>query len=823
MNRDGHDGHDGGEGGRDARGTHATPVPRPSPPPVTPPSATPPGAVPPGGTPHGGTPHGGGPGGTAVPGAPSAPASARPAPDGPGPRPPAPPVRPPVPPRPATAPGTGDGAHHGAHHGDPAANRYEAPYGGSGHAGGTGYGGTDGHGIPGGAPAPDGDGGFLTWLRTPRPEAAPGVWRFGHVPRPDEEPELTPARQLFTGALIAFLVGWLLWSLLWNGYLGGYWMWPYYVLTPEEWTLPHTPGEERAGFVASTVYYLLVGGGILATVARMGRWSEIWRRYLAPRLRRPAAAPGAPAAPGEDPARWPQLRAAGLTAAADRLTADAHAGAMRDIDHARLVRAWQGVRGGRGGAAEFAAAVAERGAAACPHPSGVRDLPGRSVPHDLLTGQVRVGTTADDPRNPYRFRGVGLGLGPELLGTSLLAVGPAGSGKTGHLVWPVAESLCLQALAGRAAMVVVGAEGAGLGPADGYDVVIRLGRPDSVYDLDLYGGATDPDEAAAVLAEALVGDLAQPHSGADTRRSTTVLAQLLGPFRTVHGRFPSVPELRALLDGAPGPLEELRRALTASGQDAMLRELDARARQTAHPGDEGGVLADRIALLDRPAFASFFNVTGESRPFSLRALDHPVRVRVDLPRRGHADASKIITRLVLAQFTAAVAAREDRSLFACLLLDDATGVVTPETVRGLQRLRSAHAGAVLTLRTLDDVPRPLRGPLLGAVGCRVALAGLTPWDGQDFAEVWGKEWTEARDVTDRQIIAETPLGKGAHALRRMITGRAPTARAVTVRQVERERWSASELAHQVPPGHAVLSLTTVRGEHAPPLLVDLRG
>lgn len=31
-----------------------------------------------------------------------------------------------------------------------------------------------------------------------------------------------------------------------------------------------------------------------------------------------------------------------------------------------------------------------------------------------------------------------------------------------------------------------------------------------------------------------------------------------------------------------------------------------------------------------------------------------------------------------------------------------------------------------------------------------------------------------------------------------------------------------ELAHGVPPGHAVLSLTSVRGEHAPPLLVDLR-
>ncbi|MER5290476.1 ATP-binding protein [Streptomyces pharetrae] len=668
-------------------------------------------------------------------------------------------------------------------------------------------------------PLPDGSA-FLTWLRTPRPEAAPGVWRFGHRPRPDEEPERVPGRQLVSGAVIAFLVGWLIWSLLWNGYLGGWWLLPLYAMIPDSWAEPHS----FAAVVVVYAYYVIVGLIILVGVGRLGRWSEVWRRYGPPAWRRSARpANPRPPAPEEDPAEWPALRAAGAADAAARLATEARQGLMRDVDHARITRAWQGVRNGRHSLATFTSAVLREGSAACPHPSGARDLPGRQARHDLLTGQVRLGTTADDPRNPYAYRGTGLALGPELLGTSLLAVGPAGSGKTGTLVRPLAESLCLHALAGRAAVVVVGAAGAGLGPADAYDVVVRIGDPESLYDLDLYGGTTDPDEAAAILAEALVGDLADPHPGSDSRRSTTVLAQLLGPYRAVHGRFPSVPELRALLDGAPGPLAGLRAGLTDSGQDLLLRELDARERQMGHPGDVGGVLADRIALLDRPAFAGFFDTSGQSRPFSLKALDHPVRVRIDLPARGHADASRMLARLVLAQFTASVSVREDRSLFACLILDDATGVVTPEGVRGIQRLRSAHAGAVLTLRTLDDVPRPLRGPLLGATGCRVALSGLTPWDGQDFAEVWGKEWTEARDVTDRQIIAETPAGKAVHALRRVITGKAPTARAVTVRQVERERWSASELAHAVPPGHAVLSLTDVKGEHAPPLLVDLRG
>ncbi|MER6353576.1 ATP-binding protein [Streptomyces sp. NPDC001634] len=673
--------------------------------------------------------------------------------------------------------------------------------------------------APGVPPLPDGSA-FLAWVRAPRPQAAPGVWRFAHRPRPQQEPEQTPTRQLLSGALIAFLVGWLIWSLLWNGYLGGWWVVPLELFTPDSWR--HSNDRVGNAFLWYG-YYTVIALTIMLVVGKLGRWGEVWRRFGPPAWRQAAPASERLPAPEDDPAEWNQLRAAGAQDAADRLAAEARAGLMRDVDHARIARAWQGVLNGRHSLATFTGAVLKDGAAACLHPSGERDLPVRLARHDLITGQVRLGSTVDDPRNPYAYRGTGLALGPDLLGTSLVAVGPAGSGKTSSLVWPLAESLCLHALAGRAAVVVVGAAGAGLGPVDAYDVVVRIGNPESVYDLDLYGGTTDPDEAAAVLAEALVGDLADPHPGGDSRRSTTVLAQLLGPYRAVHGRFPSVPELRQLLDGAPGPLAALRKALEDSGQDAMLRELDARERQSGHRGDVAGVLADRVALLDRPAFAHFFDTSGQSRPFSLRALDHPVRVRIDLPERGHADASRILARLVLAQFTASVATREDRSLFACLVLDDATGVVTPESVRGIQRLRSAGAGAVLTLRTLDDVPRPLRGPLLGATGCRMALSGLTPWDGQDFAEVWGKEWTETRDVTDRQIIAETPAGKALHMLRRVITGHAPTARAVTVRQVERERWSASELAHAVPPGHAVLSLTNVKGEHAPPLLVDLRG
>ncbi|MET9484749.1 ATP-binding protein [Streptomyces sp. NPDC006638] len=650
------------------------------------------------------------------------------------------------------------------------------------------------------------------WLHTPRLADGPGVWAYGHVARPAEEPERTPIRQLVSGALISLLAGLLLWSLLWNMYLGGFWLWPLYMFTPDSWR------GSMPSVVAAYVYYGIVVVVLLVVFGRLGRWAELARRVLGHRAETAATAP-APPGPEDELAEWPELRAAGQGETAARLAAEVRDGRMNDVDYTRIRRAWQSVRADPSRLTAFTDEVRAHGAAACVHPSHARDLPVRAARHDLLGRQVLLGTVQDGQRNPYARRGTGLALDPDLLGTSLLAVGPPGTGKTRALVRPVVESLALQALAGRAAVIAVCATGTRLGPDEAYDVVVRLGDPASAYDLDLYGGTNDPDEAATLLAEGLVGDLADT----DGRRATTALAQLLGPFRAAHGRLPSVPELRELLDGEPTALAALREALDTQGQYGMRRELDTRERQSGTPGDPGPALADRIALLDRPAFAGFFDTSGRTRPFSLRTLEHPLRVRIDLPERGHAEASRMLARLILAQFAANAAVRADRSLFACLVLDDATRTLTAGTLRGVQRLRSANAGAVLTLRTLDDVPEALHTSLLGAVGCRMAFSGITTWDGKRFAEAWGTEWVETRDVTQRTVFADQPLTRAIHAFRKLVTGKAVTTDAVTVRQVERERWSASDLAHAVPAGHAVLSLRTVGGEHAPPLLVDLGG
>ncbi|MFL9678053.1 ATP/GTP-binding protein [Streptomyces sp. KL110A] len=743
------------------------------------------------------------------------------------------------------------------------------------------------------------------WLDAPRPKAAPGIWRFRHVPPapPRERSRLAPVT--VAGLLIPVVVALILWSVWRRGGVPYLWV-PLQVLTPEDWWYAGTTtARDWHGTEAHIVYSGVVFGAIVFAVARLGAWGTVvrhvlepygpnaraaltagaglvaltfvwpewfpfvgwdplpiaspffsllallgggydiittvpvylltvlitvgvlwpfarvgnWRGVLRARrdARRPAAeVPGAPA----PRSTWPGPREAGQWQAADLLAAEVLAGRMNEVDAARIGHRWERSRDDARGLAGFVDTVMRQGAAAWAHPSGDRDLPRRTAAHDLLLGQVRIGRAVAAERNPAAYRGAGVALDPAALGTSMLVVGPPGGGPAGGLTAAAAEALTLQALTGTCAVVAVGGPAAPYGPDAAYDVVVRLGDPGSPYDLDLYGGLTEPDEAAALLAEGLAGDV----ESLDPRRAVTVLAQLLGPYRTVHGTFPPVPVLRELLEAGPGTLGDLRDRLPAEAA-AMRRELDGRIRQAGGPADPGPLLADRLALLDRPAFADFFGAgTGAARPFSLNTVaHHPLRVRVELPEHGHEEASRLLARLVLAQFLTAARSGDRRTHFAGLVLDDATGALTAGTVRALQRLRTRRAGVVLGLRTLGDVPETLHGPLLAAVGCRAALSGVTTWDGRGFAEAWGTEWVETEEVAHHTVFANQPMTRALHALRKRVTGKAVTTDAVTLKRVERERWSASELAHSVPPGHAVVSLATVDGANMPPVLVDLRG
>ncbi|MFE2727912.1 ATP-binding protein [Kitasatospora sp. NPDC059327] len=651
------------------------------------------------------------------------------------------------------------------------------------------------------------------WVAAPRPAAAPGVYRQGHAEvDPDRaEDAKVPTWPLLLRAGLNAVVGWL--AFLYGTQL---------VLR----LIVLTVWVEHPSDTAVTVVGLSVNVLVLAVVikvfGRMGRWPEVWRRYVAPLMARMVTRED----PVEDGAAaqaewtgdpWAALRLGGAAAAAGRLDGEP----TGDVDYVRIQRAWESAQADPLFVPAFVEQVAARGAAAFAHPSEARELAGRDEQHDLLLSQVRLGTTQDVPKNPLTHRAAGFALDPSLLGTSLLAVGPAGTGKTARLARPVAEALCLQALAGTACAVVIGAADAELGPDAWYDVVIAPGDQGSAYGLDLYGAVRDPDEAAARLAEALLPD--ELTARAETAR--TALQQVVGPFHAGFGRYPAVRELRALLGGEPEALEALVKALRAAGRlGAYERDLEHRERQRGRADDPGALLADRLALLDRPAFEGAFATDGTGRPpFAMRVLDHPLRVRVKLPERSHPEAARMLSRLVVGQFVQAASAREDRSLFAGLVVDDASAALDAQIVRGLQRLRAANAGAVLLLRTLVDLPEALRAPLFGAVGCRMVFPGIAPWDGRLFSEAWGTHLVRETAVTHAPDTSGGLVRRAGRLGRKALSGTTAQTESVTTREVERLRWSPSDLAHALPAGHAVVSLTAVSGEQVPPLLVDLRG
>ncbi|MFD0328792.1 ATP-binding protein [Streptacidiphilus monticola] len=505
------------------------------------------------------------------------------------------------------------------------------------------------------------------------------------------------------------------------------------------------------------------------------------------------------------------------------LEAETAQGRVNDVDHQRLLHALDCVRHDPERLSALLTAIRDFGAAACAHPSGARELPGRGPGHDLLLRQLRLGHAEAVPKNPAEYRGVDVALDPALLGTSLLAVGPAGTGKTARLARPVAEGLCLQALTGTAVAVVLGAATADLGPAEWYDVVVAPGEPGSRYGLDLFGGSRNPEEAAARLADALLPDeLAQRGESA-----RLAVQQLVVPFADAHGRVPGVRELGALLRGDAEEWQRLTDAVRAAGQwERHRHQLAQRERLHGQADDPGTLLADRLALLERPAFAGMFNASaGDPEPlplFALHALDHPLRVRVALPEQSHPEAARILARLVVGQFLHAAAARSDRTLFAGLVVDDASAAVDAQGVRALQRLRGANAGTVLVLRSLTDLPEQLRTPLFGAVGGRMAFPGIAPGTASCSPTPGARTgWTSGTSRAPRHL--------GRHAAARPARGAGgaggekATTESVTTRKVERRRWSSSDLAHTLPAGHAVLSLTGVDGTPVPPLLVDLRG
>jgi hypothetical protein len=534
---------------------------------------------------------------------------------------------------------------------------------------------------------------------------------------------------------------------------------------------------------------------------------------IAESVSRPAQAPVMPSAPLAGAQPWESIRAShpDLAGQLDEL---AEAADFGDVDRARIAFAIRKSVANPGELERLAEAIEQDRSAALVHPSQQRNLPGtRFARHNLLAGQVRLGEVVPDHRSDFEITG-DFGVDLDVLRTSMLVIGPPGSGKTRGIATPIVEHLSLAALSGKASMVVVDPKSTDFAYDGWFDVTIDPLNPTCGF--SLFGGSTSPDIAADRLASALLPPRVSDDKAYFIDASKNALYACLAPFWTAYERWPSVPELMGLLRADQSSMDRVKERLRGPGAKEMKALLDTRRAQIQRHVDPAASLVERFALLDRPALRRLFDHPGPT--FQMRDLNRPVRVRMALPEAEYPDASRILARLVVSQFVQITSSADvDRSIFKALVIDEAGRFVDDYVARGVQKLRSNNAGLVLLSQTMSDFPIEVRATVFGSTGCKAVFGGIDPEDADIFSRWFGD-----------QYITETTISRSSQAGQRynqfgLPDGRSQSESAgVSMRRVERARWTVSDIITGVPAGHALVSLARSNGTRVGPVLVNLR-
>ncbi|QSB15428.1 TraM recognition domain-containing protein [Natronosporangium hydrolyticum] len=487
--------------------------------------------------------------------------------------------------------------------------------------------------------------------------------------------------------------------------------------------------------------------------------------------------------------------------------------ALSDVDVARIGRLLTHAQADPARISAAAAEVMTAGAAAGLHRSAQHDLPGeRLAQHNLEYGQVRLGRVV-----PTAAGGFGatrdFGIDRDVLRTSLLVVGPPGSGKTRSFGLPVVEHLVLTALTNQASVLVVDPKGDDFAYAGWFDVTLDPLAPTA--GLSLYGGSPAPEVAADRLASALLPPTTSDDVAYFMDASRNALYACLAPFRLAFDRWPTVRELLALLRVEQGTVDKVRAALKGRDSGESRRLLASRAAQRDARLDPAASMIERLGLLDRPRLVQLLD--HQQPRFEMAQLNSPVRVRVALPESEYPDASRILARLLVSQFVQLTsAANTNRSIFKGLVIDEAGRFVDDYVARGVQKLRSNNAGLVLIAQTLSDFPGHVRGTVLGSVGCKAVFGGVDPADAAVFSRWFGDHWVDEVTHGQQRSYSHSESRQGEQEGYRL-------GDSVSTRRVERPRWSVSEIVSGLPAGHCVVALSRSTGERSPPFLVDLRG